>query len=64
MNRLEELYHSFKTIYMIYWIIGGIIYTIGVWVFGYLFCYRNPPESLKNKFVNKITGGNAPTQKG
>lgn len=36
-----------------WYVIGGLAYTIGVFVFGYLFCYRNPPQSLKDK-INKV----------
>lgn len=56
MNRLEQYIHQLKIIIAMWYIIGGLILAIGGFIFGYLFCYRNPPASLKSKILAKLTG--------
>lgn len=55
MSRLQEYYHSLKTIYMVAAIITGLICLAAGFIAGYIVCWRNPPKSLLQKAANKVS---------
>lgn len=51
---IKQYYETLKNIYIMWYVIGGLVIAVASFIFGYLFCYRNPPESLKAKLKSKL----------
>ena len=51
---LKQYFETFKFIFCMAYLFTGIACAIGGFIFGYLFCYRNPPQSLLDKAKNIV----------